>query len=265
MTHHAILIPPTNIYSSLPIQIHTLIMQVPPESITFRHYNGTISLFSPHLPEVYDPRLQHLPGHITLATAEEYKSIDRPPIHDIVSSLSVDHVYLVGEGHSRDGRVKWESVVWNAGGKWRAEMGLDRKFFHVTISARDDHTLHKGIQSVIDRLGVDELVNRLEKTSVETMQEVFRSSRNGYTELECGAPSFVSHFSSMPQHLLHGVTFLQSFHSLLMSIFSACLWFLTSPKRIVLTGLSRPHLTSSTFTRISLHTSLLHRASWDLC
>lgn len=169
-------------------------MQVPPESITFRHYNGTISLFSPHLPEVYDPRLQHLPGHITLVTAEEYKSLNRPPIHTLVSNLPVDHVYLVGEGRSRNGMVKWESVVWNEGDKWGAEKGLDRKFFHVTISARDDHSLHKGIQSVIDRLGVDELVDRLENLSVEGMQEVFQSSRNGCTELEYGPPSFVCHF-----------------------------------------------------------------------
>jgi hypothetical protein len=166
-------------------------MQVPPDSITFRHYNGTISLFSPHLPQVFDPRLQHLPGHITLVTAEEYKSLDRPSIHTI-ASLPVDHVYLVGEGRSRNGMVKWESVVWNAGDRWRAEKGLDRKFFHVTISARDDHSLHKGIQSVIDRLGVDELVDRLENMSAEAMQEVFHASRNGYTELKYGPPLFVS-------------------------------------------------------------------------
>jgi hypothetical protein len=167
-------------------------MQVPPDSITFRHYNGTISLFSPHLPEVYDPRLQHLPGHITLVTAEEYKSLNRPPIHTIVTTLPVDHVYLVGEGRSRNGMVKWESVVWNEGDKWRAGLGLDRKFFHVTISARDDHTLHKGIQSVIDRLGVGELVDRLENLSIDGMLEVFSSCQNGYTDTEYGPPSFVS-------------------------------------------------------------------------
>jgi len=71
--------------------------------------------------------------------------------------------------------VRWECVVWNEGDKWRAGLGLDRKFFHVTTSARDDHTLHKGIQSVVDRLGVDELVDRLENMSVEGMLEVYSS------------------------------------------------------------------------------------------
>jgi hypothetical protein len=101
--------------------------------------------------------------------------------------------------------VKWESVVWNEGDKWRAGLGLDRKFFHVTISTRDDHSLLKGIQSVIDRLGVDELVDRLENMSAEAMQEVFHASRNGYTELEYGPPLFVSHLRSINHPFLHSL------------------------------------------------------------
>ena len=183
-------------------------MQVPAGTITLRHYNGTISLFSSLLPQVFDPRLQHLPGHITLLTAEEYKSLNRPPIHTIISTLSTDGIYLVGEGRSRNGMVRWECVVWNEGDKWRAGLGLDRKFFHVTISARDDHSLHKGIQSVIDRLGVDELVDRLEKMSVDGMLEVYSSFQNGYTELEYGPPFFVSRltFVSVRRAWLSGIS-----------------------------------------------------------
>jgi hypothetical protein len=97
-------------------------------------------------------------------------------------------------------------------------MGLDRKFFHVTISARDDHSLHKGIQSVIDRLGVDELVDRLENMSVDGMQEVFQSSRTAYSELEYGPPSFVSHFPSMAQNLLHPMPIIPSWYSIPSSL-----------------------------------------------
>jgi len=173
-------------------------MQVPPESITFQHYNGTISLFSPRLPEVHGPRGEHFPGHITLLTAAEYKSIGRPPIDNIISAISVDHIYLVGEGCSKNETVKWESVVWNAGDRWRDGLGLSRRFFHVTTSAGDDHSLNKGIQSVINRLGADGLVDRLENMSVHGMYGVFVSAWTGHAELEYGPPLFVSQFYLPP-------------------------------------------------------------------
>lgn len=173
-------------------------MQVPPESITFQHYNGTISLFSPRLPEVHGPRGEHFPGHITLLTAAEYKSIGRPPIDTIISAISVDHIYLVGEGCSKNETVKWESVVWNAGDRWRDGLGLSRRFFHVTTSAGDDHSLNKGIQSVINRLGADGLVDRLENMSIHGMYGVFVSAWIGYSESEYGPPLFVSQFYLPP-------------------------------------------------------------------
>jgi atypical dual specificity phosphatase len=148
-------------------------MQVPPESITFNHYNGTISLFSSFLPTVYDSQSRHIPGHITLVTAEEYKRIKRPHFDTIISALSVEHVYLVGEGQSKDGQVKWECVIWNEGDRWRTAQGLvERRYFHVTTTTNDNHEVHKGISSVINRVGIDGMMKHLEGLSVEGMHQV---------------------------------------------------------------------------------------------
>ena len=155
-------------------------MQVPPESIRFDHYNGTIALFSPHLPSVYDAQsqLHSIPGHITLITAEEYKFLKRPLMHTIISTLAVDHVYCVGEGSSRDGSVNWECVIWNEGHRWRVRMGLGKRDFHVTTSSRDDHHLDKSIGAVLNKRGMDGMMDHWRDLSVEGMYEVIISCQD---------------------------------------------------------------------------------------
>ena len=155
-------------------------MQVPPESIRFDHYNGTIALFSPHLPKVYDAQSQFhsIPGHITLITAEEYKLLKRPLLDAITSALAVDHVYLVGEGASKDGSVRWDCVVWNEGNRWRVRMGLGKRDFHVTTSSRDDHYLDKSIGAVLNKRGIDGMMDHWRDLSVEGMYEVIISCQD---------------------------------------------------------------------------------------
>ena len=150
-------------------------MQVPPDKISLDHYNGTISLFSPSLPTVNDPQLRRLPGHITLLTPEEYKAIGRPTIATIASFIDMSHIYLVGQGQSRDGQVTWECVVWNDANRWRLIKGLEKKQFHVTTSPRDDHSLLKGIDSAEKNMGLGDLVDYLEYLSLEGLDEVCRS------------------------------------------------------------------------------------------
>lgn len=137
---------------------HTIVIQsrtmsqIPPESLTLQHFNGTISLVFPSVDK--EGHVQH----ITLLTPGEYKSIDRPPLSSI--SISLEHVYILGQGRCKRGEVRWEVIIWNHGNQWRKSHGLPPKDFHITLSDVDDWDVDKGIGSAINTLGVDEVVAR---------------------------------------------------------------------------------------------------------
>jgi hypothetical protein len=182
-------------------------MQVNPSTAELRLYRGTVSLFSPDLPipttlhpksksksdpddPTEDEEIIEGKGHITLLTASEYKSLKQPRLEIILSRNPFDDIYLLGEGTSRD--VRFVAVVWSFGNKWREEMGLTPKDFHVTLSEVDNRALDgERVGIVVRQMKGEEGVERIRKLGLEAMNHVLGALGSGTMDRELVSFSFV--------------------------------------------------------------------------
>lgn len=154
-------------------------------NLTLAHYRGVIVLTGPSLADAQAQSASNISKpphalHITLLTAVEYKSLGRPSLSSISESLSIKNIYAVGAAHSPDGRVSWMVVIWNHGDIWRRAHGLGRKEYHITLSEGDQHSLHKGVRSLLKDISVEELVERMKGLGEEAMD---------HTIVACGTES----------------------------------------------------------------------------
>jgi atypical dual specificity phosphatase len=140
-------------------------MEIEATTASLRPYKGTISLFAPDLPLNHDLE----PGHVTLLTPAEYKTLNKPTVTSIYTRLTLDKIYVIGEGGSKDGSVRWKVVVWNKGNIWRKVMGLPPKDFHVTLTAVDDWNVENRLGSLINRSESNALVQRIREIGLEAM------------------------------------------------------------------------------------------------
>ncbi|KAF2156354.1 hypothetical protein K461DRAFT_221812 [Myriangium duriaei CBS 260.36] len=109
------------------------------------------------------------PLHITLVTKVEYAALGRPRIPD----LNLSHVYILGAGTTRAGRVRWLVAIWNHGNSCRRSMKLPPKDFHITLTDEDDHNTDKSILSMDG--GESRLVETFDDLDQNAMDHVLAS------------------------------------------------------------------------------------------
>ncbi|KAF9055798.1 ATP dependent DNA ligase [Panaeolus papilionaceus] len=129
-------------------------------ALSVQRFRGTISLVGPIVDNLVtlaqSSTIAHqlpsypktpMPFHITLITKDELRSLDP----DQVTSLNPDtrYVHALGLGGLPNSEVYWIVVIWAAGQQVRKRLGLPPKDFHITLSAKDVHEVHKGIKSLL--------------------------------------------------------------------------------------------------------------------
>lgn len=154
--------------------------------LKLQNYNGTLALCGPSLITAHNYYASHIPSpsfllHITLLTPAEYKRIGKPSIKNV--NIPVQHVYVLGLGRKSD-RVQWLVVTWNHANKWRKELGLPPREFHITLSTENDWNAAKGVPSLLSG-GVDRstLLQRFLGLGEEGMDHVVMASEG--SEMVC--------------------------------------------------------------------------------
>ncbi|KAG8931749.1 hypothetical protein FRC02_002207 [Tulasnella sp. 418] len=93
------------------------------------------------------------PFHITLITKAELRSLSNFDLKSFKNGLqnTVGSVIYLGPGgrDSKRSEVLFVVIVWNAAQQARKKLGLPPKQFHITLTQNDDHTVDKGIDSLL--------------------------------------------------------------------------------------------------------------------
>ncbi|KAH9854431.1 ATP dependent DNA ligase [Lenzites betulinus] len=87
--------------------------------------------------------------HITVLAKDELRDGSVKAALPPLDSIDTQHLHFVGIGGDPKSGTFFVVVVWPSGQVLRSRVGLGMKQFHITISARDDHTLDKGFDAVL--------------------------------------------------------------------------------------------------------------------
>ncbi|KAF8899319.1 hypothetical protein BD779DRAFT_1465255 [Infundibulicybe gibba] len=85
--------------------------------------------------------------HITLISKAELKELGGVNTEKL--KVDTDSVFSAGVGSKSKTGVYFVVIVWAAGQQLRKQFGLPPKHFHITLSNHDDHTMDKGIDSLL--------------------------------------------------------------------------------------------------------------------
>lgn len=125
------------------------------------------ALRSPHCLElISNSGVNEHPFHITMITKVEAQSLTdaQKEIALRYDTHSASHrVFPLGVGCRTKMAVRFVVCVWVAGQQLRQRLGLPPKQFHITLSEEDDHTIDKGVESLL----FDELSKNLEPSVLD--------------------------------------------------------------------------------------------------
>ncbi|KAF8679916.1 ATP dependent DNA ligase [Rhizoctonia solani] len=141
-----------------------------------RMCRGYLGVFGPKIDEIANeytqslidqngdtnPQLKRGEYHITVASKHELQALRSngtlalgesnpiPKLDQLNSALEKTNTspVIYGLGTNRKG-VYWVTVVWALGQRFRAQLGLPPKQFHITLTSVDEHEIDKGPSSVI--------------------------------------------------------------------------------------------------------------------
>ncbi|RDX50518.1 ATP dependent DNA ligase [Lentinus brumalis] len=113
--------------------------------------------YAAHTTQLLDPCSSSF--HITVITKDELRNASIKEAIPSLKDIDTHFIHFAGVGGSVKHGVSYVVIVWAAGQTLRKRVGLKPKNFHVTLSVRDEHALHKGVDSVLPGLGSPSLTS----------------------------------------------------------------------------------------------------------